>query len=291
MDPRTQPLKARKFQFSDGQLYVALTVPAIIVTLLICIIPLMLLLVQSFKARGVDGFTLANYADIFSSRFFWKLVLSTFTIGIVVTVISLVMAYPVAYYFARNTRARNILMCIVMVPRMLPFVVVGYAFILILAPYTGLLNVLLVKQLGILSKPLNILFDLPGLIIALVYSRAVVAIGILTGVIDKIDVSLEEASTTLGYSKLATFFKVVFPLTIPGLIGASGLIFAMTITAYVIPNMLAGRGMYMVSVLIGSNLLQLGNWNLAFAQAVVVTILALFCTWLSQYVLVRYQGK
>ena len=65
----------------------------------------------------------------------------------------------------------------------------------------------------------------------------------------------------------------------------------MTITAYVIPNMLAGRGMYMVSVLIGSNLLQLGNWNLAFAQAVVVTILALFCTWLSQYVLVRYQGK
>ena len=48
---------------------------------------------------------------------------------------------------------------------------VGYAFILILAPYTGLLNVLLVKQLGILSKPLNILFDLPGLIIALVYSR------------------------------------------------------------------------------------------------------------------------
>ena len=120
MDPRTQPLKARKFQFSDGQLYVALTVPAIIITLLICIIPLMLLLVQSFKARGVDGFTLANYADIFTSRFFWKLVLSTFTIGIVVTVISLVMAYPVALLFRPQHQGRNILMCIVMVPRMLP---------------------------------------------------------------------------------------------------------------------------------------------------------------------------
>ena len=177
------------------------------------------------------------------------------------------MAYPAPIFLPLHIPED--LMCIVMVPRMLPFVVVGYAFILILAPYTGLLNVLLVKQLGILSKPLNILFDLPGLIIALVYSRAVVAIGILTGVIDKIDVSLEEASTTLGYSKLATFFKVVFPLTIPGLIGASGLIFAMTITAYVIPNMLAGRGMYMVSVLIGSNLLQLGNWNL-LPRAVVV---------------------
>src|SRR5690606_25563576 len=134
-------------------------------TLLVGILPLALLVIDSFKDMRTGAFTLGNYADTLLNPHFWRLIRSTFLIGVATTVISIALAFPVAYFLARNPRARGLLMSVVMVPRMLPFIVVGYAMILILAPYTGLLNVLLVQQLGVLSTPINILFDLPGLLI------------------------------------------------------------------------------------------------------------------------------
>ena len=173
------------------------------------------------------------------------------------------------------------------VPRMLPFVVVGYAMILLLAPVTGVLNRLLVGA-GIIHTPLFILFDWPGQALAFGYSSLVVAIGILTGVFLSVDPQLEEAAVSLGASRLRSFFTITLPLGIPGVVAASALVFTSVTTAYAIPVMLAGRVPYMISVVVATNLLTIQQPHLAYAQTVVVSLLAVAVTAFAQFVLSRY---
>jgi ABC-type spermidine/putrescine transport system permease subunit I len=169
----------------------------------------------------------------------------------------------------------------------LPFVVIGYAMILLLAPMTGVLNRALMAM-GILSKPAFILFDWPGQAMAFGYTGIVIATAVLTGVMMSVDPQLEDAAVSMGATRLRSFFVITIPLAIPGIIAASALIFSSVITAYAIPVMLNGRVPYMVSLLIAANLLTLQQPHLAYAQAVIVSLLAIGVTGLSQYILLRY---
>jgi ABC-type spermidine/putrescine transport system permease subunit I len=122
------------------------------------------------------------------------------------------------------------------------------------------------------------------------YTGIVIATAVLTGVLMSVDPQLEDAAVSMGATRLRSFFVITIPLAIPGIIAASALIFSSVITAYAIPVMLNGRVPYMVSLLISANLLTLQQPHLAYAQAVVVSLLAIGVTGLSQYILLRY-GK
>lgn len=141
-----------------------------------------------------------------------------------VSAASIIIALPLAYLLARRTIARNLLMPVITVPRMLPFVVIGCAMIRLLAPVTGVLNKVLVG-LGIISEPLFFLFDWEGQALAFGYSGIVIATGILTGVLMSVDPQLEDAAVSLGASRLKSFFVVTLPLSMPGIIAAGALIF------------------------------------------------------------------
>src|SRR5690606_31149257 len=195
-------------------------------------------------------------------------------------------ALPLAYLLARRTMLRNIIMPIITVPRMLPFVVIGYAMILLLAPMTGVANRVLMS-LGILDQPAFILFDWPGQAIAFGYNGVVVATAVLTGVLMSVDPQLEDAAVSMGANRLRAFFAVTVPLAIPGIIAASALIFTAVVTAYAIPVMLNGRVPYMISLLISANLLTLQQQNMAYAQAIMVSVLSIGVTATGQIVLPR----
>ena len=261
--------------------------PALSMTLLVAVIPLGLLVFQSLHSEDTGAWTFEYYVRSLRNRFFTHTLMTTILIALGVTAVSVILAFPLAYLMARKTRLRAILMPVVTVPRMLPFVVVGYAMILLLAPVTGILNRLLV-HLGILQHPLFILFDWPGQALAFIYSALVVAAGILTGVLLSVDPQLEDAAVSLGASRLRSFFTVTLPLSVPGIIAASALIFSTVVTAYAIPVMLAGRVPYMISVVIAANILTLQETHLAFAQAVLVSILSVGVTLSAQLVLSRY---
>jgi len=261
--------------------------PTLLLTLLVGIAPLALMLFQSFRDQNTDVWTLHYYLSSFTNRFFTHTLLTTLAMAAGVAVLAIVIGLPMAYLLARRTIARNILMPVITVPRMLPFVVVGYAMILLLAPVTGVLNRMLVDW-HIISEPLFILFDWPGQALAFGYSAIVVAIGILTGVLMSVDPQLEDAAVSMGASRLRSFFAITLPLCMPGIIAASALIFTSVTTAYSIPVMLAARSPYMISIVVATNLLTLQQPHLAYAQAVVVSIIAIGATSVAQIILSRY---
>lgn len=263
------------------------TLPAIFVTSLVALIPLGLLFVNSLRNQRSGAFSLEYYIASFGSAFFMRTLATTILMALGVAVISILLALPMAYLLARKTLLRNFIMPIITIPRMLPFVVIGYAMILLLAPMTGVVNKVLLS-LGILSQPAFILFDWPGQAIAFTYSGIVVATAVLTGVLMSVDPQLEDAAVSMGATRLRTFFVITIPLAIPGIIAASALIFTSVVTSYAIPVMLNGRVPYMVSLLVSANLLTLQQPHLAYAQAVIVSVLAIGVTALSQLILTRY---
>jgi len=279
-------LRARR-ERQEKLFYRLCTAPALLLTLLVGIAPLALMLVQSFRDQNGGAWTLRYYLTSFTNSFFTHTLLTTLAMAAGVATCAILIGLPMAYLLARRTAARNILMPVITVPRMLPFVVVGYAMILLLAPVTGVLNRALV-DLHIIGEPLFILFGWPGQALAFSYSAIVVAIGILTGVLMSVDPQLEDAAVSLGASRLRSFFLVTLPLGTPGLIAAWALIFTGVTTAYSIPVMLAGRVPYMISIVVATNLLTLQQPHLAYAQAVVVSIIAITATGFAQIVLSRY---
>ncbi|WP_454854331.1 ABC transporter permease [Rhizobium binxianense] len=263
------------------------TLPALFVTALVAIVPLGLLIFNSFRNQRTGALSLEYYAASLGNAFFMKTLASTILMAFSVTVLAIFLALPLAYTLARRTLLRNFIMPVITIPRMLPFVVIGYAMILLLAPMTGVANKVLLG-LGILSQPAFILFDWPGQAIAFSYTGIVIATAVLTGVLMSVDPQLEDAAVSLGATRLRTFFVVTVPLAMPGIIAASALIFTSIVTSYAIPVMLNGRVPYMVSLLVSANLLTLQQQHLAYAQAVIVSLLAIGVTAAAQYVLSRY---
>jgi len=268
-------------------LHRAFVVPALLLVAFAAILPLGLLVVRSLLDQQTGAPTLGYYAQSLASAFFLRTLATTVLMALGVTAACVLLALPMAYVLARRTVLRMVVVPIVSIPRMLPFVVVGYAIVLLLAPYTGVANKVLVGA-GILSEPAFILFDWPGQALAFGYSGLVVAIAVLTGVLMAVDPQLEDAAVSLGAGRLAAVLTVTVPLGIPGIVAASALIFSTIVTAYSIPVMLNSRTPYMVSVLIYNNLYSLQERHLAYAQAVIVTVLSIGVTASAQLFLGRF---
>lgn len=267
--------------------YRAFALPALAVVAFVVIVPLGMLVYSSFVDEETGRATARYYLASLASPFFMRTLGTTVAMAIGVTVIAILLALPLAYVLARRTLLRGILIPVISVPRMLPFVVIGYAMVLLLAPYTGALNKALM-QIGILSEPTFILFGWPGQALAFAYAGVVIAVAILTGVLMTVDPQLEDTAVTLGAGRLWAILTVTVPLSIPGIVAASALIFSTVVTAYSIPVMLNSRTPYMVSVLIYSNLYSLQEPRLAYAQAVIVSVLAVGVMVAGQLVLSRF---
>jgi len=266
--------------------FLMIATPTILMTAITTLIPLLMIVKDSFQDKS-GIFTLNQYIKTFTDTYFLSSLQFTIIMSSLVTVVSIIISFPIAYMFARNKWMREHLFGFVTVPRMLPFFAIAYSLILLLAPVTGLINTILVNDLKLLSKPLDILFSPIGLGIGLLYLRTVLCISMLTGIIQEINPNYELAAKSLGASSFTTFTKIVLPLSIPGIIAAGSLAFSETVAAYSIPLMLTGRGIPMVSILLRTQLLFLRNHNLAYAQAVIVTIVSIICVLISKKALER----
>src|SRR5690606_8245957 len=120
-------------------IYRLCALPAILVTLAITFVPMGLLLFLSLQDEREGGHSLRYYVATLTDQFFLRTLGTTLSIALGVTVVSIIIAMPMAYLLARKTLLRNIVMPVISIPRMLPFVVVGYAMILLMAPVTGVL--------------------------------------------------------------------------------------------------------------------------------------------------------
>ena len=213
---------------------------------------------------GADAEVLAGYAKILA-RSIWY---SGLTTGICV-----VLGFPVAYFIGRASEARrNQLLMVVMVPFWTSFLIRTYAWINILNE-EGLLNSML-QYTHIISAPLGILYTPTAVVIGLVYSYLPFMILPIYGSVEKLDNSLVEAAFDLGAGPVRAFSNVVIPLTSPGIVAGTLLVFIPAIGMFAITELMGGGQVPMVGNVIQNQFLQARDWP--FGAALGMTLLLLF---------------
>lgn len=230
-------------------------------------------------ADGIAGFfaklqqlTLANHLSLFTDPRYVEAYLSSLKIAAISTVLILIVAYPIAYGMARAPREwRSMLVMMVILPFWTSFLIRVYAWIGILGN-EGLLNGFLL-WLGVIDQPITILTTDWAVYIGIVYSYLPFMILPLYATLEKMDDTLLEAAADLGCPPIQAFWKITFPISLPGVIAGCFLVFIPITGEFVIPELLGGSGTKMIGKTLWYEFFNNRNWPLASAVAVVLLLI------------------
>lgn len=255
-----------------------LTLPLTYLALLYAL-PVLIILERSLFSYDVatqrtGAFSFENYIHFFSNSQYSKVLLTTIRIGVMVTVIDLIIGYPLAYLIARTRgAAKQVMIAVVVSPLLVSIVIRTFAWLLLLRS-DGVVNKLLLAT-GVIDSPLRILYREPSVIIALVHVYLPFMIFPLANVIETIDTSLEHAASSLGANWIRRFFEIVLPLSVPGIAAGCMLVLTSTVSAYVTPTMLSGGRALVMPTLVAQQFLVLINWSFGSAISVVLMTVVL----------------
>lgn len=230
-----------------------------------------------------DGFTLEYLAHIFTTDIYLKVLWLTLKIAFLVTLFSLLFAYPVAYMLVRTESGlwKKLILAAVLIPFWISLLVRTYAWTILLQK-NGAINKLLM-ELGIIAEPLNLLYNSTGVIIGMTHILLPYMVLSLYSVMEGIDQRLLQAAEGMGARPWKAFMQIFFPLSLPGVLAGSLLVFVMGLGYYITPALLGGADTPMIAMLIESNINTTLNWHLASALALVLfvaTLLLLFLAFL-----------
>ncbi|MDP6920020.1 MAG: ABC transporter permease, partial [Arenicellales bacterium] len=246
--------------------------PTLLAMILGLAMPLVVLFTLSFWLQEyldfIRTFSLANYFEFFQNPIYLKLLLKSIRISGMVTIATVVLAYPMAYFIAfRVKRNKLIWLILITVPFWTSYLLRVFAWKIMLG-YNGVINSGL-KSLGFLTEPLAfLLYNPTSVVITLAHAWAAFAILPIYVSLEKIDRSLLEAARDLGENAFMTFVRVTLPLSMPGVIAASLLVFIPTVGDYVTPSLVGGPSGIMVGNIIQSMFGQSQNWPMGAAISV-----------------------
>jgi putative spermidine/putrescine transport system permease protein len=252
-----------------------LIAPALVLIGVFLVLPYLNIVLMSLRPPAVGapygaGLTLANYGRALSDGYLLGVLGDTLLLGLTVTPICLLLGYPVAYHLARTTsRWGSVLYVLVLSPLLVGVVVRSFGWLILLSG-NGVVNRVLL-DLGLVETGLQLMNNRLGVTIALVHVFLPFMILPLVGVIQSIDPSLEAAARSLGASRLKVFWRLVLPLSWPGIQAGTILVFVLALSAYVTPVMLGGAQVKTMSVLVVQNLIDNFQWPVGAAQALVLT--------------------
>ena len=242
------------------------------------LVPLLLILAYSFGTSGVYGgitlgFNPGNYLKVIDPLYL-EIILRTFVIAFINTLLCLTLGYPLAYFIALKSGSwKNILILMVMIPFWTSLLLRAYAWVVILNG-NGIANRTL-QFLGITDEPLTLIFTPQAVMMGMVYSYLPFMILPLYAALEKFDVRLKEAAQDLGASRWHTFWRVTFPLSMPGVIAGSILVFIPSAGEFVIPDLLGGSRTTMTGNLIRAQFGQARDWAFGSALSVMLAVLLL----------------
>ena len=274
----------------------SLLLPALILVILAMASPMLLTVVTSFHTQVsmmvIDTtLTLDRYKDFFRKPVYTMLLVRSIKISFFVTLVTLITTYPLAYYIAFYVKKNKMLWIVLMtLPFWTSYLLRVFSWKVILG-HKGVINSALMVS-GMISEPLSFLiYSQTAVVITLAHAWAAFAILPLYVSLDKIDKSLLEASYDLGNTKLETFWRVTFPLSLPGVIGAILIIFIPTVGDYVTPQLVGGTDGRMLSNMIQSLFGRANNFPLGAASAVLmllsVSFVAVVVTYITRKVSLR----
>ena len=274
----------------------SLLLPALILVILAMAAPMLLTVVTSFHTQvsmiEIDTtLTLDRYKDFFSKPVYSTLLIRSIKISFIVTLVTLITTYPLAYYIAFYVKKNKMLWIVLMtLPFWTSYLLRVFSWKVILG-HKGVINSALMAS-GMIGEPLSFLiYSQTAVVLTLAHAWAAFAILPLYVSLDKIDKSLLEASYDLGNTKFETFWRVTFPLSLPGVIGAILIIFIPTVGDYVTPQLVGGTDGRMLSNMIQSLFGRANNFPLGAASAVLmllsVSFVAVVVTYITRKVSLR----
>ncbi|MDY7012205.1 MAG: ABC transporter permease [Cyanobacteriota bacterium] len=247
--------------------------PGTIWLLLFFVVPLGIVLLYSFLERGTYGgvvwkLTLENYQRL-HEVVYWVVLWRSVLWALLTTVACLLVGYPIAFFIAtRPPRWRNALLLLIVIPFWTNFLVRTYSWMVLLRT-EGVINVGL-QSLGLIDHPIVRLFTPFAVVIGLIYGYLPFMILPLYSAIERFNFSLVEAAHDLGANDWRTFFRVILPLTLRGIVAGSLLVFIPSVGAFITPDILGGARTLMIGSLIQNQFLRSRNWPFGSVLSIIV---------------------
>jgi len=264
------------------------------------ILPLILTTIISFGSRNSDGgviysFTLDNYIrlagfstscdngatscfDPLYAQILWR----SLALALETTIIVIILAYPLSYFIARaSAKRRNTFLFLVLVPLWTNFVIRVYAWMMILRT-EGVLNGVIGAVFGFLHipfTPLNMLYTPGAVLVGMVYEFLPFMILPIFTSLEKIDNSLYEAAADLGANSIRTFLRVTLPLSMPGVVAGTILVFIPVMGTFIVSDILGGRQVILVGNLIQRQFLDARDPTFGSAAALILMVMTLVVTY------------
>lgn len=263
---------------------------------------LWLLRVSLYQSRGASGFgiggasgqsgggyyvegtwTLENYARFFQDEYYQSILGFTVELAVIVTVVTMVMSYPMAYYiYKAPPRLKAVLLILVVLPKLSNILVLVYGLQILLAN-NGLVNSALVL-LGIVDEPVKLVYTLFSVVVSKVLLIAPYTILVLTAAMHGLDPTLRDAAKGLGASPFRTFWTVTLPLSLPGTFVALLITIVWALGAFVSPALLGSPSLQTLAVEVPKQTFENVNWamgsTIAFVILAMMTIVVLLYNWL-----------
>lgn len=249
--------------------------PYILWMVIFIIVPLALILVYSLSTGEGDvrniQFTLDNFKKFLDPRYIdvlWR----SISLALKSTVITLALGYPMAMIISReNIKKRNVMILLFVIPMWMNFLLRTYAWLTLLGK-NGFINYILDK-LGF--EPLNLIYNDGAVLLGMVYNFLPFMVLPIYSVLIKIDKSLIEAAEDLGANKTKVFAKIIFPLSIPGIITGITMVFMPAVSTFVISRLLGGGQYMLIGNLVEQQFLGTGDWHFGSAISIIMMIFIL----------------
>ncbi len=279
-----------------GQLGWLLITPLLVFMMLFFVLPVGLLFATSFNPQVIGqvtftaDLTLDNYIRFFQRSNYLMAAGRSLLLAAIVSVITLVIAYPMAFVIAktRHPGRNTFLLILVLASMQLDMVIRLYGMMVILGD-NGLINQML-AGLGLIESPLPLMYNFLGVVLGLVQFALPFMILTLVGVIRAIDPSLEEAARSLGASRRRTFQRVTLPASMPGILSGCLLVFALSISSYIVPALMGGFRVGVLPIHIFQQVAESARFQFGAALAVILFLLSAAAVTVYLHVGVRRSG-
>ncbi|WP_432627483.1 ABC transporter permease [Brotaphodocola sp.] len=254
------------------KIYLLFILPGCLFLAVFMLIPLFSLIFKTFFDEN-GAFSLVNYFTLLQSTYFQQVFWRSIRLSLISTVVCAALGFPTAYYISKYSKNKGVLMALAVFPMFTSPVIRSFSWMVILGK-KGIVNQMLVST-GLVHKPVSLLYNEFSMIVGFIQLFLPLMILSLIGVMDNISEDLNLAAGSLGASKMATFRHVVLPLSIPGLVTGSVLVFTGCLTAYTTPQLLGGTDTRVLATMIYQQAMSLGDWTQASVVAVVMIVVTI----------------
>lgn len=253
--------------------------PACLWLLAFFLVPLVLILRLSFLGFSptsgiVPALALDNYRKIFTDEYYVGIFVRTLRISLLVTVLAFLFGYPEAYYLTRiRGRAKALVLVAVLSPLIVSAITRTFGWFILLAP-NGLVNSAILG-LGLAGGPVKLIYSETGIVIGLTHVLVPFMVLSIYAALQRGNPSLVSAAATLGASPLRAFLEVTLPLSLPGIVAGSVVVFTLSMSAFVTPAILGGTRVRVVAYLIYEEFLLSLNWPFGAALALLLILITM----------------